>query len=451
MAFTLTTIWFLWQHTTGISWDFSVYVLNAKYFWGGSYFQWGAPPLASILLAMFAPAGILAEYIYIVLVSTLWLFACIRLANNWGLDRTIFYLVCLNPAVLILGLKNGTELLSLALITFFFAEYFGGKARAGVTLATAVLTRWTNIIFVPFLLLSKNVKKIISAIAMFVVVLLPWFAYSWIATGSPLTSIVEAAVGEKLRAEYIMQPINIMDILLIGNWMIPLAIAGLVLALRKLKNTKNILMLFILALALLAYAMTSIKDIRYLFMLILPLAYFSTMAIGKLKSGKKLLSILLALNIVTILGALVLAPTSVVLESPTQYFTALADRDTCAMSSNAWIYMNYLGWPADDPIRLELVDKKISDGWRLLMFKSIPEPDWVFNVTIRDRLPLIAERPDYWLFGDSKLCAELKPVTATYTQRINEWLVAVGMKPLDRCEIVLPGLCANPVVKWLVG
>src|SRR3989338_9343912 len=83
-----STIFFLWQHTTGISWDFTSYVLNAKYiFSNGLYFEWYRAPLMPFMLGILSVFGWkLAEYLFIVLVSSLYLFSCIKFSKKFGID-----------------------------------------------------------------------------------------------------------------------------------------------------------------------------------------------------------------------------------------------------------------------------------------------------------------------------------------------------------------------------
>lgn len=448
IAFALTTLWFIIQHATGLSWDFSVYVLNARYFWGDSlYFDWGASPFAAVLLAA-AGAGPVAEYAYIVFVSLLWLFACMRLADAWGIDRTIFYVICLNPAVLILGLRNGTELLALAFLALFLSEYFAGKGRGAFALGLSAISRWTYFVFLPLIFLSKNVRKIAIGVLLAAVAILPWFAYTWIATGGPLIGMAEATTAELVRQESFVQSFSLMDLLLIGNWMLPLAAVGFVLCKRK---WKEVVMLIVLVLGMLVYARTAIKDVRYMFTIILPLAYFSAMALKQLKISRKMITALIAVNIAATLVVAAIVPLYVFLEGRQQFASALEDRDSCAMSSNAWVFMNYVGWPAERPVPEKLVDKKISEGWRLLMFKNTRSPDWFNNETFRNSLPVIVERPEYWIFGRPELCAEPVSLATTYTDRLNELRVAMGKTPLSRCELIFGGWCRNPAVKVLFG
>ncbi|PIU01939.1 hypothetical protein COT68_00550, partial [bacterium (Candidatus Torokbacteria) CG09_land_8_20_14_0_10_42_11] len=50
ILFCLATAFFVIQHATGLSWDFIVYVLNAKYLFAkGFYFEWERPIVTPLL------------------------------------------------------------------------------------------------------------------------------------------------------------------------------------------------------------------------------------------------------------------------------------------------------------------------------------------------------------------------------------------------------------------
>ena len=101
-SFALSTIFYVVQHyRIGISWDFAVYVMNGKFFFGApGYFELGRAPLASLLLGIFSFLGIYGEYVYIIGVSLLFLYASIRLADALNLDASLFYTLSITPFTL---------------------------------------------------------------------------------------------------------------------------------------------------------------------------------------------------------------------------------------------------------------------------------------------------------------------------------------------------------------
>ena len=88
-VFVSSTSFFIYQHSTGISWDFSVYVLNAKYiFSDGKYFEWLRPPLIPVFLGLFSLFGWKAsEYLFIIFTSGLFLFSSIKLSKKLNLPK----------------------------------------------------------------------------------------------------------------------------------------------------------------------------------------------------------------------------------------------------------------------------------------------------------------------------------------------------------------------------
>ena len=67
----LVTIFFIYQHYKILNWDFTTYILNAKYlFSNGNYFEWIRNPLTAALIGIFSIfTWKLAPYFYIIFVS----------------------------------------------------------------------------------------------------------------------------------------------------------------------------------------------------------------------------------------------------------------------------------------------------------------------------------------------------------------------------------------------
>jgi len=123
--FFFATAFFLYQHSLGIAWDFASYSLNAEYiFFGGDYFEWFRAPLASFLIGLFTffilPLWV-AEYLYIIFVSTLFLYSCLRFCKSFKLKPELFYILILNPFTILVGLAVGTELLTLSFLMLFLS------------------------------------------------------------------------------------------------------------------------------------------------------------------------------------------------------------------------------------------------------------------------------------------------------------------------------------------
>src|SRR3989344_3792254 len=121
LIFILSTSFFIYQHSVNLSWDFSAYVSNAQY-WAGDrdYYEPYRPPLmplSLIILSIFSWK--FAEYIFIILVSLLFLYSSSRVAEALNVDKALFYLFSLSPFALFHGMISGTEILSLSLLELF--------------------------------------------------------------------------------------------------------------------------------------------------------------------------------------------------------------------------------------------------------------------------------------------------------------------------------------------
>src|SRR3989344_5483964 len=83
ILFLISTIFFISQHYLDLSWDFSAYVINAKFFfYGGDYYEVYRAPLISIFLGIFLILSKFGEYLYILFVCVLFFYSNIRLSKT---------------------------------------------------------------------------------------------------------------------------------------------------------------------------------------------------------------------------------------------------------------------------------------------------------------------------------------------------------------------------------
>ena len=374
--FILSTSFFIYQHLTNFSWDFTSYVLNSQYVLGeGNYYEHYRPPLMTFLLAFLSiftlPA---AEYILIVLVSLLFAYTSISLANASNIDKNLFYLFSLSPFVLLHGLINGTELLSLALFELFLIFTIKGKKYSGLFLGLAALTRYNFIIFLILVFISKDVKKIIKNTLFFILPFIPWLIYSFYKTGNAFTSFADLyAIGFKFRG-YINLQVNIIDFLWISGLLILIAIIGIMSLYKKEKTKTNIIILLILVLTLYQFYTTPLKVVRYLFPLVLPLAYFSVLGTNFIKNKSQ--KMFIVLMILTFLFYSSIIPSLSIGNSKEVYKGAISKLDElnirfCKISSNEWVMLNYLGKTTEIFPRKELLQKRINEGNIVVLFYKI--------------------------------------------------------------------------------
>ncbi|MEM2932674.1 MAG: hypothetical protein QW622_00455 [Candidatus Pacearchaeota archaeon] len=481
LLFLLALTFFLWLHSTHIGWDFQTYVLNAKYWFAdGDYFEWARPPLVPLLLGIFSFFGWKAsEYVFIIFVTFLHFLSCIVFAKRFKINKVLFYAISLSPFVLITGLSEGTELLSLALLQLFLA--FIETNFASFFLGLAFLARYPNLIFTPLLLftLIRDRKKFLPNIFFFLLVISPWLLFNFLTTGNAFTSIMDSyALNIKFRG-YINQPFNIKDFILITNYLLPFFIVGII----RRKGTKfkaeDWLMIVFFVLALFSYSRIPIKLTRYLFVALLPIFYLSSIAIEETKKKSVIvfvllssslfffvLSLLIYINPLNYFKYLLIAILPILITSYFLsiiikkighvkvflllllllsfsfailiYFTEIKnpimqeksyldivnetkDFLNCGLSSNIHIQLNYFGIKSEGaPLKKEMIKKKLEDGYRILFFKIIPEPDYIKNETFLHQFPIIKEGKNYVLLGDKTRCALIRKINQTYLESISE-------------------------------
>lgn len=235
--FIFSTSFFIYQHIiTGISWDFSVYVLNAQYwFSNGFYFEWLRPPLASLFIGIFSIFGWgLAEYAYIIFTSLFYLYACLKFADNFlGKGSTLFYVLMLNPFTLLVGLECGTELLGLSLILLSISFFSKSEKKSGFLLALSSLARYTNLNLFSIAIFQKGFRKILLFLIVFSITILPWLFFNYWFTGHMLTSLGNFyALNVKFR-DYLIQKFDPLHPLLAINFLLPSFLLGIFLKMKE--------------------------------------------------------------------------------------------------------------------------------------------------------------------------------------------------------------------------
>jgi len=408
IVFLFSTLFFLWQHSTGFSWDFAVYVLNARYLAGdGYYFEWVRQPLPSFILLLLSFLGwFLAEYAYIIIVSLIYLYSSMKFAEKFRVDKTLFYTFSMNAYVLIFGLKFGTELLSLALLQLFVA--YLSRKRAGIFGGLSLLSRYSNLNFLVLILLQRNLKKIIVSFLLLLLAVSPWLYFNFIKTGSPFTSIRDSYLLNVVfrQLDGYVNEFNFFDILFAFNLLLPLAVFGLFQKMEK----KDYLLLTFFVIAVVSYALIPFKEERYLFPITLPAAYFASKGAEKL-GKEKIVSAFVVLSLVLLFMLLPLARN----EPPYFYQNVKYD---CAVQSNAWMPLNYYGIPSEPYPNQEDFSLSVNEGYRIILFKKTDFPLYMNNVSFINQFPIIEENEDYVIYGDASKCKEPQKYEMLFADRI---------------------------------
>lgn len=462
VLFILSTFIFLYQHSIALSWDFASYILNAKYwFANGNYFEPLRAPLMPFILGIFSFFGWkISEYLYIVFVSFLFMLSSIKLAGSLKFNKNIFYILSLNFYVLLTGLINGTELLSLVFLEFFLASLIKNK-NSGIFLGLASLSRYTCISLFPLLIFHKNLKSIIKNFILFVIPFTPWFVYNYIVFGNMFMSIADSYANNIYFRDYIHQSINYLHILEVTNFLLPLFLIGLVCTAvtfyKLFKNKKfisnlkvffnkhipDIIMLLLLIFSLYGYYKVPIKNARYLFNLVIPAVYFSMIGINSVRL-KRINFKRLAALIIILLNISFLAGYSAIYGEPNIYEEALDKveslgiKNNCSLKSNSWVFLNYLDRTTGIFPRKELISYYLNEGDYLLFFHHVEEPDYVHNKTFLSKFPIIHQSDSYILIGNKTQCKPIKKVDSTYLANLNNtiYLMHNYSTDINPCNIL---------------
>ncbi len=471
LFFLASTAFFIYQHSASISWDYSVFVLNAKYwFSSGSYFELFRPPLMPFTLSVLGIFGwAAAEYIYIVLASALFAYSSVRLAESLGINKNIFYMLMLNPYVLRLGLINGTEILSLALLELFIAGILS-KKDSGHLLGLAALARYNAVLFLPLLVFYKDIKKIIMNCLLFALPFVPWFFYNYINSGNIFMSIADSFANNVFFRRYLNQGFNWMHLEMALNFLIPLVAVGAAYSLyiiifefmkaksfRKFskivfeKRIGEIIMFIVFFGVLYSYNNIPIKDPRYLFNLARPSAYFSVIGINCISSKLKMKEAKFAIVSVCLLLTVFSAPLLFEeRETEGQYANAINRLEylgagNCSVLSNGWVFLNYLGRTSASSPWPSLVGHYINEGSYILLFYSISEPSYALNESFTHAFPVLYENKDFIILGNTSKCAPIKTVDSTYMAGLNMSVYLVRNETIDiePCNILFEGKIGN--------
>ena len=433
--FILSTLFFLVQHYFDFTWDFAAYIINAKYlFYGGNYFEVYRAPMISLILSPLLLFGKAAPYIYIFLVSLLFLYSIKKLSDalyekylvKFHISKKItlflFYFFSLNIFTLTFGLVVGTELLALSFFQLFLA-YFILNKNSGHWLALAFLSRYNFFIFIPFLLFNKSIKKILKNFGLFFIVTLPWLIFNKIKWGNLFTSIADSFYLNIFSRLNRIEAFNPSTLLSVTNWFLPFFIIGLIVPFIILIRSKNkkisnykFEILFATIFLVFLYDVYSIpfKVIRYLFNMVLPIAFFSTLGaifIIKNLEKEKLKKIFIVLLMIGFLISLVIV-------SQQSFKTDDADRmygsaawsiktlglTKCQILSPHWVPVNY--FTGNVRFMPYAIQEGLDRNEIILIFHQYPTMDDKFTSEELDNYPQLRKTGTHIIVANENTTAE---------------------------------------------
>ncbi len=406
IVYVLSTSLMVFQHLSGWSWDFLVYSMNGEYmFQNGMFMEWLRPPVASFLLGLpqLLVSQPVAEVVFVIAVSTFFLYSALRVSRSYELNFTYFYLLLMMPATIFYGTVNGTEMLSLAFAMLFFAEL--QKSRTGVWLGLTFLTRYNYGALIPLVLVQRDLKKSVKTLLVSAVPVSLWLLYNYLETGHPLKSFANY-LGLNVLRRSAHDPLNPINFLIIG---LPVSIILLLYVKQRYRNLIDInsdqfiFMAGFAALSALLYAISGLKPLRYLYPMVLPVAFFATKVVQEFKTENMLGFEVTAQRVVEVVAALSLVSAAVLifmnpLAPPANFQEAADSADGCMVQSNVWPMISYAGTPAISTTYQE-DSEVIGQGYRIIDYGN----SIYGNST---DLPVIESTPLYTTYGNETLCKE---------------------------------------------
>ncbi|MFH1212228.1 MAG: hypothetical protein V1659_04875 [Candidatus Woesearchaeota archaeon] len=456
IIFILSTAYFIYQHSASLSWDFEVYILNAKHWvYNSQFFEIGRAPMASLFLAVFLLAGESAPYLYIVFVSALFFYSSVKLADALKLSKLTVYILSMNTAVLFIGLRVGSELLSLALLELFICGILLKKEKGGLFLGFAFLARYNSMIFLPLLLFYKKPSRILKACLFFLIPVVLWLLFCQLAYGHFLYSVADEYAKNVFYRTDIIERVKLMHFIDILGFLLPIMLSGIIFFLLELKKSKlqDWLMIAVAVLAVYSYVFVPVKLARYLFMLLLPAVFFSAKSLSKLKPVLKY-SILSLFLILTLLSIAWLDKASCA--SPDrqtrEHYISVKDKilelnaDNCSVKSNAYVFLNSAGILSTDAPRKELFEYYYDKGYVIVLDESIPYPGYAdlksYNHLYRGE--------DYVVIRNPAKCERKGDFSGSYLVQLKEIVLLWKNKAIetDPCVIlfnstVLRNVCGH--------
>jgi hypothetical protein len=411
----LSTFYFIYQHTTGVSWDFTVYVLNARYmFGGGSYFEVERAPLMPALVYLLSFMGYhIAEYLYIIVVSALFGFACVDFAGKAELNPPLFYALMLNPYVLNFGFLAGTELLTISLLTLAVTRLksMWGAALLGLIL----LTRYTTASYLALIAYRKNMKEIFLGLAVVLLLSTPWLAYNLATRGHPFYSFVSAYFLNIMEKQAGFKGPAVGDLATSLLLYLPLICLGLYLRYSRGFRRLDAVMAAYTAITLLTFVITPTKELRYLFNIALPAVYYAALFVDRLVKGdrRRWLLILVAVVLMNYSAS----ASFIKLKLPSGFSRGAAAVDgRCMVMSNAWPLLNHVGIPAHPHPRRGDVGLRVKSGYRIILYfdGDIPKPDYMYDREFLREHKILEWNRDYIILGNEFMCTEKERVDMSY-------------------------------------
>ncbi|MFH1055123.1 MAG: hypothetical protein V1744_03390 [Candidatus Altiarchaeota archaeon] len=383
------------------------------------------------MLFLFSFGGYkLGEYLYILLVSGLFAYACVGFAEKTGFNKEVFYALMLSSFVVNFAFIAGTELLTLTLLMFVVT--YLQERKSAIVVGLSILSRYAAIPYLALLLFRKRFREVLIGLALVFVLFIPWFCYNWVVRDHPFYSMVASYfLNMVYKSGSFAGPTldNVAPSLLVY---LPLVVLGIYLTWRRGIGELDKVVFAFTALTLLSYSTMPVKELRYLYNLALPIGYFSCTGIQNLIGNPSKAKVLLSVALFTALNYTATA-SYVSLTMPVGFYESLGMVDDgCMVMSNVWPQLNYVGVPAQPYPERGDAQKRIAEGGRIILYRSedFPKPDYMYDRDFILTTPLIEENEYFILLGNRSLCAPQTNVDKSSIDYYNEQGHTVRLCPL---------------------
>lgn len=444
-------IFFLYQHTKGLFWDFAAYKLNALYFLGKSdYFEFLRPPLVPILMAIthkIISIPNFDELLYIIASTIFFIISCNSFIKNTYLFifqkdynklknkdffnikfwQFVFVTSFITPYFLLNSFIAGSELLSLALLIFFISQILKENniakkntlihTYAGIIFGLLFLTRYSNLLFGVFLIFAPRIKIIIKRIFHFLIIIAPWFTYNFVKTGNFLTSMANGYAQNILFRQGLNRIIPLEQYLIFLNLIAVFFVIGLIYYFYQIYKTKNknmlylsLIILFITFITIRDFINIPLRSLRYLFNINLIIAFFSSFFLFNLFTVKKtkknpLIKILTILAIILSITSNLYHTINIEKENQMHYNKNryLEAKETliklnltqCSIRSPDWVLLNYLGIRSKNSYDQSSINKHMEQSEIVILFKPLNYMQQYVN-----NLPIIKNNSNFIILGE---------------------------------------------------
>jgi len=210
-------------------WDLLSYLLNGTFLFGnGNYYEVYRPPFLPTLL-FFLKFILQNKYfvlgIFIFLSSLFFIYSVehilktVNLKNKEQTRLLIFFVLAINPIFISFSfIPSGTEIISVGLvllgISYIIASHnIKDAIYSGLLFSLSSLTRYNFLLFLPVLILHRDLKKILYSIFSFSIPWFSWLAYNKLTYGKFLYSFVESYFLNVYHRKEMVEPLSFNEFL----------------------------------------------------------------------------------------------------------------------------------------------------------------------------------------------------------------------------------------------